>query len=37
MDFRILIYSDYDLLGLCLCSDMLLCLLLGTCFVFSYI
>ena len=30
MDFRILVYSDYHLLWLFLCSDMLLCLLLGT-------
>ena len=33
MDFRILIYSDYYLLWLFLCSDMLLCLLLGTFYV----
>ena len=33
MDFRILIYSDYYLLWLFLCSDMLLCLLLGTLYV----
>ena len=33
MDFRILIYSDYHLLWLFLCSDMLLCLLLGTFYV----
>ena len=33
MDFRILINSDYYLLWLFLCSDMLLCLLLGTFYV----
>ena len=33
MYFRILIYSDYHLLWLFLCSDMLLCLLLGTFYV----
>ena len=33
MDFGILIYSDYHLLWLFLCSDMLLCLLLGTFYV----
>ena len=33
MGFRILIYSDYYLLWLFLCSDMLLCLLLGTFYV----
>ena len=33
MDVRILIYSDYHLLWLFLCSDMLLCLLLGTFYV----
>ena len=36
MDFRILIYSGYHLLWLFLCSDMLLCLLLGTLYVFAY-
>ena len=33
MDFRIRIYSDYHLLWLFLCSDRLLCLLLGTFYV----
>ena len=33
MDFEILIYSDYCLLWLFLCSGMLLCLLLGTLYV----
>ena len=33
MDFSILIYSDCHLFWLFLCSDMLLCLLLGACYV----